>query len=80
MDIEVIYATEFGSSSTTMKIDELTSWIKRYNFKILSIKEQQQGYSEEEVIKFGQWLSEFNNLDNESEYVIKELLEQFKNK
>lgn len=44
------------------------------------IEKQQQGYSEEEVIKFGQWLSEFNNLDNETEYVIKELLEQFKNK
>jgi hypothetical protein len=41
---------------------------------------QEGSYSEEEVIKFGQWLSEFNNLDNESEYVIKELLEQFKNK
>ena len=37
-------------------------------------------YSEEEVVKFGQWLSEFNNLDNESEYVIKELLRRFKNK
>jgi len=36
-------------------------------------------YSEEEVVKFGQWLSEFNNLDNESEYVIKELLRTFKN-
>jgi hypothetical protein len=42
--------------------------------------QQEKSYSEEEVIKFGQWLSEFNNLDNESEYVIKELLEQFKNK
>jgi hypothetical protein len=42
--------------------------------------QQERSYSEEEVIKFGQWLSEFNNLDNESEYVIKELLEQFKNK
>jgi hypothetical protein len=41
---------------------------------------QERSYSEEEVIKFGQWLSEFNNLDNESEYVIKQLLEQFKNK
>jgi hypothetical protein len=41
---------------------------------------QERSYSEEEVIKFGQWLSEFNNLDNESEYVIKELLEWFKNK
>jgi hypothetical protein len=41
---------------------------------------QERMYSEEEVIKFGQWLSEFNNLDNESEYVIKELLERFKNK
>jgi hypothetical protein len=44
------------------------------------MEEQKQSYSEEEVIKFGQWLSEFNNLDNESEYVIKKLLEQFKNK
>ena len=42
--------------------------------------QQERSYSEEEVIKFGQWLSEFNNLDNETEYVIKELLEQFKNK
>lgn len=41
---------------------------------------QERMYSEEEVIKFGQWLSEFNNLDNETEYVIKELLERFKNK
>jgi hypothetical protein len=36
--------------------------------------EKERSYSEEEVIKFGQWLSEFNNLDNETEYVIKELL------
>jgi hypothetical protein len=42
--------------------------------------EKERSYSEEEVIKFGQWLSEFNNLDNETEYVIKELLEQFKKK
>ena len=41
---------------------------------------QENSYSEEEVIKFGQWLSEFDNLDNESEYVIKQLFEQFKNK
>jgi hypothetical protein len=42
--------------------------------------EKERSYSEEEVIKFGQWLSEFNNLDNETEYVIKELLRRFKNK
>jgi hypothetical protein len=42
--------------------------------------QQERSYSEEEVIKFGQWLSEFNDLDNETEYVIKELLEIFKNK
>jgi hypothetical protein len=42
--------------------------------------QQERSYSEEEVIKFGQWLSEFNNLGNESEYVIKELLRRFKNK
>ena len=53
MNIKIIYATEFGSSSTTMKIEELASWIKRYNFKILSIEEQQQrSYSEEDMIKF----------------------------
>ena len=49
MNIKIIYATEFGSSSITMKIEELASWIKRYNFKILSIEEQQQGYSEEDM-------------------------------
>jgi len=62
---------------------ELESGNTKLKNKIDQAKEmekQQQGYSEEEVIKFGQWLSEFNNLDNESEYVIKELLEQFKNK
>jgi hypothetical protein len=42
--------------------------------------QQERMYSEEEVLKFGQWLSEFNNLDNESEYVIKELLRRFKKK
>lgn len=44
------------------------------------IDAQQQGYSEEEVIEFGKFLTEFNNLDNEIECAIKKLLEQFKNK
>ena len=44
------------------------------------IEKQQQGYSEEEVIEFGKFLTEFNNLDNEIECAIKKLLEQFKNK
>jgi hypothetical protein len=37
-------------------------------------------YSKEEVIKFGQWLTLFDNLRNENKYVIKQLLKQFKNK
>jgi hypothetical protein len=37
-------------------------------------------YSEEDVIKFGQWLTLFDNLRNENKYVIKQLLKQFKNK
>lgn len=37
-------------------------------------------YSEEEVIKFGQWLTLFDNLRNENKYVIKQLLKQFKKK
>jgi hypothetical protein len=60
---------EAGNTKLKNKIDQAKE-----------MEKQQQGYSEEEVIKFGQWLSEFNNLDNESEYVIKELLERFKNK
>jgi len=78
MDIEVIYATEFGSSSTTMKIDELTSWIKRYNFKILSIKEQQQGYSEEEVYHILCEHTAFLFAGGRS--TLTEWFEQFKNK
>lgn len=45
-----------------------------------AINKEQKDYSEEEVIKFGQYLTEFNNLNNESEYIIKKLLEKFKNK
>lgn len=48
--------------------------------KAKEMEKQQQGYSEEEVIKFVQYLNKFDNLDNESEYVIKELLKLFKNK
>ena len=43
-------------------------------------EKQQKGYSEEDVIQFGKFLTEFNNLDNEIECAIKKLLEQFKNK
>ena len=46
-------------------------------------KEQEQDknkYSEKEVIKFGQWLTLFDNLRNENKYVIKQLLKQFKKK
>ena len=55
MNIKIIYATEFGSSSITMKIEELASWIKRYNFKILSIEEQQQGYSDEDMMDYSNY-------------------------
>lgn len=48
------------------------------NAKVLNA--QQQGYSEEEVIEFGKFLTEFNNLDNEIECAIKKLFEQFKKK
>ena len=41
---------------------------------------QERSYSEKEVIKFGQYLTEFDNLNNENEYVVKQLLEQFKKK
>ena len=64
--------------------DRLFDTDKMFVHKIFFMRgaewQQQRSYSEEEVIKFGQWLSEFNNLDNESEYVIKELLKQFKKK
>lgn len=48
------------------------------NAKVLDA--QQRGYSEEEVVQFGKFLTEFNNLDNEIECAIKKLFEQFKNK
>ena len=48
------------------------------NAKVIDAR--QKGYSEEEVIQFGKFLTEFNNLDNEIECAIKKLLEQFKNK
>jgi hypothetical protein len=39
MKIKVRYSTEFGSSLRTMKAKSLASWIKKYNFKIISIEE-----------------------------------------
>lgn len=35
-------------------------------------------YSEEEVIKFGKYITKFDNLHNEKEFVIKQLFEKFK--
>jgi len=70
------YANKNGDISTT----ELEDAIFKQGFIDGAKWQQERSYSEEEVIKFGQWLSEFNNLDNESEYVIKQLLERFKNK
>jgi len=52
-------------------------------FKLGAKWQQEQDkkrYSEEEVVKFGQYITEFDNLHNESEYLIKELLEHFKTK
>ena len=49
------------------------------NAKVLDAQ-QKRSYSEEEVIQFGKFLTEFNNLDNEIECAIKKLLKQFKNK
>jgi hypothetical protein len=70
------YANKNGDIPTT----ELEDAIFKQGFIDGAKWQQERSYSEEEVIKFGQWLSEFNNLDNESEYVIKQLLERFKNK
>ncbi len=70
------YANKNGDIPTT----ELEDAIFKQGFIDGAKWQQERSYSEEEVIKFGQWLSEFNNLDNESEYVIKELLRRFKNK
>ena len=84
MNIKIIYATEFGSSSITMKIEELASWIKRYNFKILSIEEQQQGYSEEDLeVAFFEGHNIYgyvtDNID-EAKECFNEWFEQFKKK
>ena len=73
-------AVEFLEEKFNNNNAQFINWSEDYFNEAKEIEKQQRGYSEEEVLKFGQWLSEFNNLDNESEYVIKELLEQFKNK
>ena len=53
---------------------------QRIGFKLGAKWQQERSYSEEEVIQFGKFLTEFNNLDNEIECAIKKLLKQFKNK
>jgi hypothetical protein len=73
-------AVEWLIETFNKKQVQFINWPEDYFNEAKEMEKQQKGYSEEEVLKFGQWLSEFNNLDNESEYVIKELLEQFKNK
>jgi hypothetical protein len=65
-------------------ITESIEWSNRNHNFIAGAKWQQEQdkkmYSKEEVIKFGQWLTLFDNLRNENKYVIKQLLKQFKNK
>lgn len=63
----------YQNNETAKKFNELLEQAKE-------MEKQQKGYSEEEVIEFGKFLTEFNNLDNEIECAIKKLLEQFKNK
>jgi hypothetical protein len=72
MRINVIYFTEFGSSLITMRIDELASWIKRYNFKIISIEQQN---NIEENISHLKWIYNrminIHNEDKNYDYMIK---------
>ena len=51
MKVAVRYFTEFGSSVSTMEIDELASWINRYNFKISSITEIDDEDKDEPVVR-----------------------------
>jgi hypothetical protein len=83
MRIKVIYFTEFGSSLIIMKIDELASWIKRYNFKIISIEKQN---NIEENISHLKWIYNrminIHNEDKNYDYMIKfqKILKQLKKK
>jgi hypothetical protein len=60
-----------GRDSVIKSMLDIAKWQQEQDKKM---------YSKEEVIKFGQWLTLFDNLRNENKYVIKQLLKQFKNK
>ena len=70
---------EIWSTLTTEQSDYLKDYINRQR-EDAKKWQQERSYSEEEVIQFGKFLTEFNNLDNEIECAIKKLLKQFKNK
>lgn len=38
MKLVITYSTEFGCEKTTVKLKDLTQWLKTYNFNIVSIK------------------------------------------
>lgn len=38
MKLIITYSTEFGCEKTTVKLKDLTQWLKTYNFNIVSIK------------------------------------------
>jgi hypothetical protein len=80
MEVKIKYATEFGISETLIEINDLKSWIDKYNFKIYSIEEKNTSYSKEEVLSILESLVEHPTKPGYKRRNIVKFIEQFKTK